>query len=211
VSENALSVMPAGPRWQPAPDAGDRAAALVLELVSGPPDADHTSHAGPDAVELDVDRYEALTPVDCGQNLASIRCPHRDGPIDPRWYRAPLDEYDEQGDGLPTLDVTTRCCATGTSLDRSDYDWPCGFARFEIAAWNPRRSFPTTEEPADARVLGHPVRRTPARIRRTSTCRTPLAPSAEIRKIVRDRIELAPFVIRMVKRGGTAGERRLRR
>ncbi|MGW2423753.1 hypothetical protein ACWC0C_31635 [Streptomyces sp. NPDC001709] len=41
-------------------------------------------------------------------------------PADPHWHL--LDAYDEQGDGLPTLDVTTPCRTTATSLDRPTCD-----------------------------------------------------------------------------------------
>ncbi|MFI1072547.1 hypothetical protein [Streptomyces puniciscabiei] len=160
MSDDILSVIPADPHWQPAPDAGKRAAALVLELVSGSPD-----DADPDDVELDVDWYEAITAVDCGSNLLSIRCPHCDRSIDPEWYRDLLDTYDERGAGLPTLHITTPCCSTATSLDRLDYDSPCGFARFEIAAWNPQRPPLTPEELTTVgRALGHPVRQILAHI-----------------------------------------------
>ncbi|MEV5348023.1 hypothetical protein ACIG54_35730 [Streptomyces achromogenes] len=30
-------------------------------------------------------------------------------------------------------------CVATTSLDALDYDWPCDFARFESAIWNPGR------------------------------------------------------------------------
>lgn len=162
MSESVLSVIPTDPHWQPAPDPGKRAAALVLELVSGFPD---DPHADPDAVELDLDWHEAITAVDCGSNLVNIRCPHCDGSIDPEWYRDLLDAYEDQGHGLPILGITTPCCTTDTSLDRLDYDRPCGFARFEIAAWNPQRILLTPEElTAVARLLGHPVRQILARI-----------------------------------------------
>ncbi|WP_225099717.1 hypothetical protein [Streptomyces sp. CoH27] len=162
MSESVLSVIPTDPHWQPATEPGQRAAALVLELVSGAPD---DPHADPDAVELDVGWHEAITAVDCGSNLVGIGCPRCGGPIDPDWYRDLLEAYAEQGDGLPTLDITTPCCTTDTSLDRLDYDWPCGFARFEIAAWNPQRFLLTPEELiAVGRILGHPVRQILARI-----------------------------------------------
>ncbi|MFF4273039.1 hypothetical protein [Streptomyces sp. NPDC001536] len=46
-----------------------------------------------------------------------------------------------------------------------DLDWPCGFARFEIAAWNPERNPLTDEElAAVATALGHPVRQICAHI-----------------------------------------------
>ncbi|MFB7506738.1 hypothetical protein [Streptomyces broussonetiae] len=159
MSENVLSVIPADPHWQPAPEPGQRAAALVLEMVSGAPG---DPHADPDAVELDVDWYEAISAVDCGQNLTRIDCPHCGAPVDREWYADLLEEHRGL---LCTLDITTPCCTTDTSLDRLDYDWPCGFARFEIAAWNPQRLHLTAEElTAVGRALGHPVRQILARI-----------------------------------------------
>ncbi|AKJ11286.1 hypothetical protein ABB07_14995 [Streptomyces incarnatus] len=72
MSDDILSVIPADPHRQPAPDAGKRAAALVLEPVSGSPDDAEPGDV--DDVDLDVDWYEAITAVDCGSNLVSIRC-----------------------------------------------------------------------------------------------------------------------------------------
>ena len=159
MSESVLSVIPTDPHWQPAPDAGKRAAALVLELVSTSNDG---TDADPDDVELDVDWHDAIAAVDCGQNLMRVGCPHCGASVDPEWYADLLEEHKGV---LPTLDITTPCCTTDTSLDRLDFDWPCGFARFEIAAWNPRRHLLTPEELTSVgRMLGHPVRQILARI-----------------------------------------------
>lgn len=153
MSEGILSVIPTDPHWQPEPETGERAAALVRQLVSGVPGAED---ADPDDVELDVDWYELPRAVDCGQNLMRVGCPHCGGSIDVEWYTDLLDEHE---DGFAGLDVTTPCCTTATSLDRLDYDWPCGFARFEIAAGNAQRPSLTAEElTAVGTVLGHPVR-----------------------------------------------------
>lgn len=128
-------MMPTGPHRQPAPEPGERAAALHLEPVSRPPDV---PHADPDAVEPAVDRCTAITAVDCGQNLMRIDRRHcRAHPVDRERH---ADLLDEGEDTLPALDITPACCTTDTSLDRLDYDWPYGFARFGIAAWNPQRS-----------------------------------------------------------------------
>jgi hypothetical protein len=57
------------------------------------------------------------------------------------------------------------CCGVATSQDALDYDWPCGFARFEIAVWNPERaSFSDEELTAIGNTLGHPVRHIRAHI-----------------------------------------------
>ncbi|WP_030677653.1 hypothetical protein [Streptomyces cellulosae] len=51
------------------------------------------------------------------------------------------------------------------SLDALDYDWPCGFARFEIAIWNPERAWFSDEElTAIGHALGHPVQQVRAHI-----------------------------------------------
>ncbi|XUL90522.1 hypothetical protein ACQ86D_31050 [Streptomyces galilaeus] len=62
--------------------------------------------------------------------------------------------------------MTAPCCSAATSLDALDYDWPCGFARFEIAVWNPGRliRFGDDELSAVAEALGHPVRQIRAHI-----------------------------------------------
>ncbi|GAA2777152.1 hypothetical protein [Nonomuraea dietziae] len=68
-------------------------------------------------------------------------------------------------DGFATLAVELPCCGVESALDALDYHWPCGFARFEIAVWNPDRSWFTNEELAAlAEVLGHPVRQIRAHI-----------------------------------------------
>jgi hypothetical protein len=54
-----------------------------------------------------------------------IDCPHRGAPIDREGCGDLLAEHVGV---LPTLGITNPCCATATSLDRLDYDWPYGFA-----------------------------------------------------------------------------------
>ncbi|MFG2354634.1 hypothetical protein [Streptomyces sp. NPDC048521] len=70
-------------------------------------------------------------------------------PADPHGQRAADADADADADDraaalvlepvsdLPTLDISTPCCSTDTSLDRLDHDWPCGFGRFEIVASTP--------------------------------------------------------------------------
>ncbi|MFI5689062.1 hypothetical protein [Streptomyces sp. NPDC051636] len=154
MSDDVLSVIPTDPHWQPERAAGERAAALVTEPAPGHPD-------GVDA-ETDVDWYDTLTVVDCGQNLRRIGCPHCGSEIDRAWYEDLVEDHPE---GFSALTFPVPCCATATSLNTLDYDWPCGFARFEIAVRNPERDWFTDEElTAVADVLGHPVRQTRAHI-----------------------------------------------
>lgn len=148
MSDDVLSVIPTDPEWQPDRGAADRAASLVGELAPGVVD-------GVD-VEIDVTWHDAVTAVDCGGNLESIGCPMCRASIDTQWWGDLLEENCD--DGFATLAIETPCCGRPTTLDALDYDWPCGFARFEIAVWNPERLwFNEAELSAVADALGHPV------------------------------------------------------
>ncbi|MFJ3665510.1 hypothetical protein ACIPSE_03540 [Streptomyces sp. NPDC090106] len=154
MSEDVLSVIPADPHWQPEPSAADRAVALVTALTGG--------LAADSDVEIDVDWYDRPVVVDGAQNLERIGCPHCRGTIGLAWW---ADLIEEHQDGFPTLTAVVPCCGATTSLDGLDFDWPCGFARFEIAVWNPETARLSDQElTAVATALGHPVRQIRARV-----------------------------------------------
>ncbi|MYW01047.1 hypothetical protein [Streptomyces sp. SID3343] len=151
MSDDVLSVIPTDPLWQPDRPAGDRTAALVADLIDD------------DEVDIDVSWHEAITVVDCGENLERIGCPHCGGSIDTAWWGDLLETH--VADGFTTLAAKVPCCGADSSLDGLDFDWPCGFARFEIAVWNPGRGSFTDEELVRlANALGHPVRQVRAHI-----------------------------------------------
>ncbi|WP_404352368.1 hypothetical protein LG324_05455 [Phycicoccus jejuensis] len=53
------------------------------------------------------------------------------------------------------------CCGAHASLNDLDYDWPMGFARFEIGVLNARRAryeLDESELHEVGRLMGHPVR-----------------------------------------------------
>lgn len=147
MSDDVLSAIPTAPHWQPE-QAPERAASIVEELAPGLPN-------GID-VEIDITWHDALTVVDCGQNLQKIGCPQCGASIDTDWWADQLEAHYD--DGFATLAVVVPCCGAATSLDALVYDWSCGFARFEIAVWNPERAWFSDEElTANADALGHPV------------------------------------------------------
>ncbi|MEU8527741.1 MULTISPECIES: hypothetical protein [Streptomyces] len=155
MSDDVLSVIPTDPEWQPDRDAAHRAASLVEKLAPGVPD-------GVD-VEIDVTWNDAVTAVDCGGNLGRIGCPLCRASIDTQWWGDLLEAHCD--DGFATLAIETPCCRERTTLDALNYDWPCGFARFEIAVWNPERTwFTDAELSAVAAALGHPVKQIRAHI-----------------------------------------------
>lgn len=155
MSDDVLSIIPADPYWLPDRAAADRAAALAAELAPGV--------LGGVDVEIDVTWHDTPAVVDSGENLERIGCPLCGASIDLRWWGDLLEAH--YGVGFATLAVEAPCCGGGTTLDALDYDWPCGFARFEIAIWNPERTWFGDEELAlFADVLGHPVRQIRAHI-----------------------------------------------
>ncbi|MFE2165417.1 hypothetical protein ACFXB3_10130 [Streptomyces sp. NPDC059447] len=155
MSEDVLSIIPSDPQWQPDHDAVDHVIALVEELTPGVAD-------GVD-VEIDVTWHDVVTAVDCGGNLERIGCPLCQATIDKEWWGDLLEAHCD--DGFNTLAIEVPCCGGSTTLDVLDYDWPCGFARFEIAIWNPERLwFSEGELTALADRLGHPVKQIRAHI-----------------------------------------------
>jgi hypothetical protein len=89
--------------------------------------------------------------------------PHRGGSIDTEWCADLLEAH--SADGFATLAATVPCCGAATSLDVLDYHWPCGFARFEIAIWNPERTwFGDADMAVIASALGHPLKQIRAHV-----------------------------------------------
>jgi hypothetical protein len=155
MSDNVLSVIPADPRWQPEPSRAEQARDLIETLLPVDPDA-----VDP---EIRISWHQAITVIDCGANLERITCPHCGTDIDTGWWGDLLEERYEAG--FDDLSVVLPCCGRGTSLTDLTYDWPCGFARFEIEIWNPGRDwFTDAELAAVAKVIGHPVRQVMAHI-----------------------------------------------
>jgi hypothetical protein len=155
MSDDVLSLIPTDPRWQPAREAGEQTAAIASGLASREEsDLD---------VETDVTWHENVTVVDCGQNLERIACGRCHAEIGTSWWGDLLDERSETG--FDDLVVRLPCCGAEQSLNDLDYGWPCGFAKFEIAIWNPGLDWFTSEElTLLAETLGHPVRQIRAHI-----------------------------------------------
>ncbi|GLX00982.1 hypothetical protein [Microtetraspora sp. NBRC 16547] len=155
MSDDVLSVIPTDPYWQPDQAAADRTAAMVAELTPGAP-------GGVD-VEINVEWHDKPTFVDCGENLERIGCPRCGASINTDWWIELMDAHYE--DGFASLAVQVPCCCAKSSLDALEYDWPCGFARFEIAIWNPARPWLSDEELISlGTTLGHPLRQIRAHI-----------------------------------------------
>lgn len=154
MSDDVLSVIPIDPYWQPDRTAGEAATAIVRALAPDPDGA---------TVEVRTSWHEIVTLVDCGQNLERIGCPACGTDADTEWWQDLMEARYE--DGFDDLSARMPCCGTDTSLDQLDYQWPCGFARFEIEVWNPPQIWFTDDELSRiASTLGHKVRQIRAHI-----------------------------------------------
>ncbi len=148
MSDFYVSVIPTDARWWPARAAAAEAESYVRRIFSDP-DGDQ---------EITVEFYDRITAVDAGENLARIGCPRCGDDIPLDWYEDLLEQTEGEFD---SLDLPVPCCGALVALDALEFDWPCGFARFEIAVRNPAREqyeFSVEELDALAVILAHPMR-----------------------------------------------------
>ncbi|RQW84616.1 hypothetical protein [Micromonospora globispora] len=155
MSDFYVSLIPTDVNWQPTSKAAAEAEAYVRRVF---PD--------PDGVQQDVtvEFYDRITAVDAGENIQRITCPRCDHDIPLDWYEDLIEQTEGEFD---SPNVTVPCCDTAAGLDALKFDWPSGFARFEIAVANPVRGeyeFTADEAGAVAAILGHPLRQVLAHI-----------------------------------------------
>ncbi|MDZ5446397.1 hypothetical protein U2F26_27300 [Micromonospora sp. 4G57] len=148
VSDLYIRLIPTNPDWQPTHDAA-AAVAYVASLYSGPGDA---------VEEVEYEFYDRMTLIDAGENTSQIACSRCGRDIGLDWLGDLV-----RGNGslsFDHLDVTVPCCGAVVPLNSLHYDWPIGFARFEVSAMNPTRAqyeLDTEELARVADLLGHPV------------------------------------------------------
>jgi hypothetical protein len=155
VSDLYVSLIPTDVTWQPTSAAAAEAEAYVRRLF---PD--------PDGVQQDVtvEFHDRITVVDAGENLQQITCPRCDRDIPLDWYEDLIEEAEGEFD---SPSVTVPCCETAVALSSLRFDWPSGFARFEIAVVNPARAeyeFTLEEIGGVEAILGHPLRQVVAHL-----------------------------------------------
>ncbi|MGC5033658.1 hypothetical protein [Micromonospora sp. DT229] len=148
MSDGYIRLIPTDRQWQPTPECAAAATAYVVRLFSGPED---------DVEQVEYEFYDQVTLINAGGNTTRISCSNCDGDLDVEWFH---DLIEENGESLAGTEVSVPCCGVHVCLDSLRYDWPVGFARFEVSAMNPTRAQYEldAEELADvAALLGHPV------------------------------------------------------
>lgn len=99
----------------------------------------------PDGEQCEVKTFDAPEFIDCGQNFEAVICsacggrleldPFTEGDPGTAWWYAVQDQAVNE----PLVDVQTTmpCCGERVAFADLDFDWPAGFARFELVIWNP--------------------------------------------------------------------------
>lgn len=149
VSDDWIRLFPTSPSWQPESAAAEAAVKYVSCLFDGPGDS---------ADEVVAEFHDGVTYIDSGVNTSSFTCSACSTVTGVDWV---IDVIDERSDDLRDLNVHLPCCGAAASLNNLDYDWPIGFARFEIGVLNGTRARYELDEwelREVGRLLGHPVR-----------------------------------------------------
>lgn len=147
VSDSYIRLIPTDQRWQPDPEAAAAAVRYVAQLFAGPRD---------DVDEVKAEFYDRVTLIDAGGNTTRASCSDCGADIGVDWFF----HLAEQGEAFDSLDFEVPCCGAVVALDSLGYDWPVGFARFEVCATNPTRAtyeLDAAELLAVAGILRHPV------------------------------------------------------
>lgn len=157
MSSFVLSVIPDDPEWQPSPQAADAAMAVLRTLM---PERD-----GAASTDFKITWHEQITLVDAGESLVRVGCPACGAEIPTSWWYDYVEELAVAGQAGVTDPVVTPCCGATVQLPDMEYDWPTGFARFELEVWEPGRDRLTADElDAVGAALGRDVRQVMAHL-----------------------------------------------
>src|SRR5687767_11218965 len=80
---------------------------------------------------------DAVAATAYAENTTRVSCSACGGDMGAEWLS---DLIESNGVSFDSLDVSAPCCGRVVGVDSLRYDWPVGFARFEICAMNPTRA-----------------------------------------------------------------------
>lgn len=122
MSDTILKIIPANPFF--GPDDAQQGAARDLFATAFP------------EAEIELSCTPNVEFVDQGENFESVSCNLCGEQLDiDHWHEAMDAAYATQFD---KLDFVTPCCSVTASLNALRYEWPAGFAKFQLSVQNPR-------------------------------------------------------------------------
>lgn len=151
MSEHVLIVIPERAGAVPDPAAVQRAVAL-LEAEAARDSTGSSAYW----TEIEAVQHDALEFVHCGENFESVRCPSCGEDLLDWWQSAMDGAYD--GSAFRDLSCITPCCALKTTLHDLDYQWPQGFAAFELRVHDPNGPVDEALASRLTDALGMPLR-----------------------------------------------------
>jgi hypothetical protein len=148
VSDFYIRLIPGDQQWQPSREDAEAAVRYLEGLFSGPQD---------DVEEVGAEFYDRVTLIDAGENTTRVSCSSCTEEIGVDWL---YDLVEANGESFDSLEIRVPCCSAMVELSSLHYDWPVGFARFEVTAMNATRAKYELDDGELAElgsILGHPV------------------------------------------------------
>ncbi len=126
MSDNYVHVIPEEPGL--VPDTAKRQAALK-----------YFHRIAPEADEIAAEVFDTLQFIHCGGNFEKIGCPACGTEIEVgRWQDWMDKDFKGKDHGFVLSIHSMPCCGARHSLHALNYEWPEGFARFDLRAQNPK-------------------------------------------------------------------------
>jgi hypothetical protein len=132
MSDDVLKLIPADPHFVPSAAAQAAAVAALEKLL-------------PEGEMCRAKDFGHVTFIDQGENLESILCPacrtklslygSPESESNCDWWHSIMDNL-EEGD-FEGVSGQMPCCGRPVPVTSLQFDWPGGFARFELCIWNP--------------------------------------------------------------------------
>jgi hypothetical protein len=134
MSDDVLKIIPTEVGCRPSRTSADEAVILLRELR-------------PDGDMCEARFYDRVTFIDQGENIEAVICPgcgrrlelHFLAADDPNveWWRS-VSAFDDDVDvDVAEYSIEMPCCNSQVSFAALRFEWPAGFACFELAIWNP--------------------------------------------------------------------------
>jgi hypothetical protein len=150
MSDSILYLIPELPPLVPEKDAQQRAVSALRALLPRAGRVEAVTH----------DKIEFINPM---ENFEAAFCPHCGLNITENWRDWMDKAY--QHSHFEDLRLVMPCCSRQSDLNSLRYEWPAGFARFELTAHNPDCGWLTaSDQAAIEKVLGCKLRQVLAHI-----------------------------------------------
>lgn len=120
MSDHLLRLIPEQPDFEPTVPAVDAALNALTGFVR--------------AEAVTADRYGRVVFVDQGSNFECVRCPYCQKDVSEQWGKWMSASSQT---GFLKRTITLPCCIRPIDLNDLMYEWPAGFAKFQLEARNP--------------------------------------------------------------------------